>query len=52
MAACLIALNEELIIITLGALRDIKEDGGIAYRLFKTLHMDIYGAARQVVARW
>ena len=52
MAACLIALNIELIEIALSAFSDIQEDGGIAYRLFETLHMDIYCTARQVVARW
>ena len=52
MAACLIALNIELIEIALSAFSDIKEYRGIAYRLFETLHMDIHGAARQVVARW
>ena len=52
MAASLIALNIELIEIALRSFRDIKEYRGIAYRLFETLHMEIYGAARQVVARW
>ena len=52
MAACLIALNEELIIIPLGIVGYIQEDGGIADGLFKTRYADIHGAARQVVARW
>ena len=51
MAARLIALDEEFIKIPLGAFRNIKQDGGIAYRLLKARHMDIHRAARQVVAR-
>jgi hypothetical protein len=51
MDARLITLDEEFIIIPLGTFRDIKKDGGIAYRLLKALHMDIHRTARQVVAR-
>ena len=50
-AACLNALNIELIIIPLRAVGDIQEDGGIADRLFEARHADIHCAARQVVAR-
>ena len=50
-AACLVALDEEFIIIPLGAIRDIQQDGGIADGLLKARYMDIHGTARQVVAR-
>ena len=51
MAASLVALYEELIIIALRAVRDIQQDRGIADGLFKSRHTDIHSAARQVVAR-
>ena len=38
MNASVIALDEEFIIIALGAFRNIKQDRGIAYRLLKALH--------------
>ena len=51
MAASLIALDKELIIIPLGAIGNIQQDRGVADGLLKARHMDINGAACQVVAR-
>ena len=51
MAASLVALDVELIIIALRAVRDIQQDRGIADSLFETRHADIHCTARQMVAR-
>ena len=51
MAASLVALYEELIIIALRAVRDIQQDRGIADGLLKSRHADIHCAARQMIAR-
>ena len=50
-AACLIALYEQLIIFLLDTVGDVQEDRGIADGLLEARHTDIHGAARQVVAR-
>ena len=51
MAASLVALYEELIIIALRAVRDIQQDRSIADGLFESRHMDVHRAARQMIAR-
>ena len=48
-AASLVALDEELIVVALRTVSDIQQDRGIADGLFKSRHTDIHSAARQVV---
>ena len=50
-AASLVTLDEELIVVALRTVSDIQQDRGIADVLFKSRHTDIHSAARQVVAR-
>ena len=51
MAACFVLLNEELIIVSLGAIRDIQQDRRIPDSLLKARHMDIHRTTRQMVTR-
>ena len=46
-----IALDEEFVEVLLAVIGGIEENGGIAYRLLHAHAADIYGAARQMVAR-
>ena len=50
-AALLIPLDEQLIIILLRAVRDVQQDVRIAQCLLKALASDIHRTPRQVVAR-
>ena len=50
-AASLVALDVELIIVALRTVGYIQQDRGIADGLFESRHMDVHRAARQMVAR-
>ena len=50
-AASLVTLDEELIVVALHTVSDIQQDRGIADGLFESRHMDVHRAARQMVAR-
>ena len=49
-AASLVALDVEFIIVALCTVRDIQQDRGIADGLLKSRHADIHCAARQMIA--
>ena len=49
--ALTIALDEEFVEVFLSVISGIQQDGGIAYRLLHTYAADVYGTARQMVAR-
>ena len=50
-AALLISLDEQLIVILLRAVRDVQQDVRIAQCLLKALTSDIHRTPRQVIAR-
>ena len=46
-----IALDEEFVEVLLAVIGRVEQDGRIAYRLLHTYAADVYGTARQMVAR-
>ena len=46
-----IALDQQFVEVFLSVICRIEQDSGIAYRLLHTHAADVYGAARQMIAR-